>query len=103
MLGREEGVRNGRFHARGGTKLPETTRCEDLLQMQQWPRARAEQLLRALDIVAGPDTAADVEKRKASCAETLCSLDEERRRCITALGQRDVEESVSGAIGPAEQ
>ena len=103
MVRREEGRRPGRFRACSGTEPPESTRREDLLQVQQWPRTRAEQLLRLLDVVVGTDTAADVEKRDASFPEAFGSLDEQRRRGIAALGQRDVEENVRGATRPTEQ
>ncbi len=104
MVGREEGrPRTPDANARSGTELPESTRREDLLQTQQWPRIRAEQLLRPLDVVAGTDTAADVEKRDVSYPEAFGSLDEQCRRGIAALGQRDVEESVRDAVCPTEK
>ena len=76
MVGREEGRLPGRFRACGGTEPLESSRREDLLQVQQWPRTRTEQLLRPLDIVAGTDAAADVEKRDASCPEAFRPLDQ---------------------------
>ena len=105
MVGREEGRRPGRVSvgACSGTELPESTRREDLLQTQQRPRTGAEQLLRPLDVVAGTDTAADVEKRDVSLPEAFGSLDEQRRRGVAALWQRDVEESVRDAACPTEK
>jgi hypothetical protein len=95
MVGREEGRRPRLFHACGGAEPPESARREHLLQVQQRPRTRTEQLLRLLDTVAWKDAAADVEKGDASCAEVFRPLDEQRRRRIAAFGQRDVEERAS--------
>lgn len=59
-------------------------------------------MLRLLDIIAGTDAPADVEKRNASCPEAFRPLDQEGRRRIAAFGQRDAEQIVGAAVRQAK-